>query len=147
MFRFLLLATLLPALALADFPFIPCPGVQPPISFNIPECPGGPPCDFYIGQQITLEIGFEAVGTVTEIPTTAEITLANGEVIDFELPTGDGCNAVLGGCPIDAGVHTVVFPLTIQGVPANEQVTITVTMSDQNGHAMACGSVIGEFGG
>lgn len=88
-----------------------------------------------------------SVGTVTEIPTRAEITLANGDVHEFPLPTGDACNAVLGGCPINAGAHTVVFPVTIQGVPANEAITITVTMSDQNNHAMACGSVIGEFEG
>uniref|UniRef100_A0A1B0CC77 Protein involved in innate immunity and lipid metabolism n=1 Tax=Lutzomyia longipalpis TaxID=7200 RepID=A0A1B0CC77_LUTLO len=146
MFRFLLLATLLPALAVSDrFNIIPCPGINLPTHFDIPECVNGSPCDFHIGQTITLEISFQSAGEVTQIPTLAEITRANGEVHNFPLPTGDACNAVVGGCPIGAGHHTVRFPVTVAGILPDEQVTITVTMRDQNNLGLACGSIIAQF--
>ncbi|GAB0087613.1 ML domain-containing protein [Sergentomyia squamirostris] len=146
MFKFMLLATLIPAAVFgAGFNIIPCPGIPLPTHFDIPECPNGSPCDFRIGQTITLVISFQANTAVQSIPTLAEITRYNGEVHNFPLPSGDACNAISGGCPAGPGELTVRFPVVVGGILPDEQVTITVTMRDQNNAGLTCGSIVAMF--
>ncbi|GAB0087607.1 ML domain-containing protein [Sergentomyia squamirostris] len=145
MFKFLLFTTLIPAAVFGKFNIKPCSGINLPTNFDIRECPNGSPCDFKVGEKITLDISFKTDKKVDSIPTVAEITRSNGEVQNFPLPSGDACNAIAGGCPLGPGEHTVRFPVVIGGIPADEPVSIAVTMRDQNKAGLACGSIDAKF--
>lgn len=120
-----------------EIPFEVCEGRPAPISVSIPECVTS--CDLGLNDKFHLNFDFVTTGRVEELRTTATI-VHNGTTIDYPLPTGDACNAVIGGCPLEAGQHTVSFPVILEDVPTGNSLVI-MDIVDENGYSVVCGQV------
>lgn len=142
MFKFLVFSALVAVACAIDIPFNTCPGLPSPTSVSIPQC-SAVPCGLNPGDSFTLNFNI-VTGNVAALPTLVTIE-HNGETATFPLPTGDACAAIVGGCPLSPGEHTVSFPVTLNGVSAGTS-TITMNMRDENGDPVACGSVTTDFG-
>ncbi|XP_037042588.1 mite group 2 allergen Lep d 2-like [Bradysia coprophila] len=142
MFSYFVIAAVLPALIMGQYPIVQCPGGLPtPTSFFIEGCPSSP-CSVQRGTVIpfragitanensaslTLEIDIEAFGTVTPYPVPPALS--------------NVCNHLEGrGCPITAGeqiVHASSIPVIIDfggGVP----VTLRSRIYNASGSVLSC---------
>lgn len=152
MFKLFLIAAFVATTAFAssiDFELCPTPdgtaGTLPgPISFAIPECLNGSPCDVAIGQTVTLLIGVYVPEAVTAMPVQATVSVG-GASFDFPLPHGDACFAIATGCPQTAGNYLIEFPTTLQGVDPGTEATVQVKINNQAGRVLACGIVTTTF--
>ncbi|XP_055694662.1 uncharacterized protein LOC129796601 [Lutzomyia longipalpis] len=146
MIRFILLITLLPALALGDdWNLRECEGVPLPTDFSIDECPNGRPCKFDIDKTIHVKGTIKIDHPVTKLPSVVEAIKPNGETINFGIPSGDACNAVVEAkCPLDPGTYTIYSPVVIKGTPG-EAVTTRIVIRDQDNKVVGCASTDTQF--
>lgn len=147
MFKFLaIVAALVATVAAIDLTYNDCSAGQPSFEYvRVPEC-SAVPCGLGQGDTITVKIGVQLPNAVTRLPVRAFIVTANGEEA-YDLPTGDACYAVQGGCPLSAGAHEVSFPVTINdAIPSNVETVIRVELDDDAGNSVGCGAVTTTFG-
>lgn len=152
MFKLFLIAAFVATTAFAssiDFDLCPAPegtaGTLPgPISFAIPQCPNGSPCEVAIGQDVTLLIGIYVPEAVTSLPVVATVIVGEDQ-FQFPLPNDDACFAIATGCPQAAGNYLVDFPTTLRGVTPGSTATVRVNITNQSGRVIACGSVTTTF--
>lgn len=144
MFKYVILAAALVASAFsANIEFNACPGQPGPVSLAIPEC-SAQPCNIAVGEIITLLIGINVQSETTSLPVFAMVT-AGGTEVPFDLPSGEGCNAIAGGCPLAPGYHMVTFPVRVEGVTAGVETSVRVQFNNQAGQTVACGIVNTSF--
>lgn len=145
MFKFIAIVAALVATTVAvDLTYQDCAG-RPSFQYvRVPEC-AAVPCGLGHGDTITVTIGVQLPSAVTRLPVRAYIVTADGEQ-PYDLPTGDACHAVQGGCPLGAGAHQVSFPVTISdAIPTNVETVIRVEIDDDAGNSVGCGSVTTTF--
>lgn len=144
MFKLLLIAAFAAVAMSADLPFEICGGGWPaPVRFAVPECPGTP-CGLPVGATITLNIWVEVDRITSQLPVSALVTTPTAQFY-WDLPTGDACGGIAGGCPISPGEHLITFPLTIANVTPGETVTTRVEIANEAGGQVACGYLATTF--
>lgn len=130
--------------ATARIPFDKCEeGFPGPTSFDIPECTTLP-CDIYVGDVITLNIGIFVDRAVTRLPVQATI-ITDEETFDYPLPSRDACHAIVNGCPTAAGNYMVSFPVKVAGLEPGTTATVRVQIDDDMEDVVACGSITTTF--
>lgn len=130
--------------ATARIPFDICEeGFPGPTSFDIPECTTLP-CDIYVGDVITLNMGIYVDRAVTSLPVRATIT-TDDESVDFPLPSGNACHAIANGCPTAAGDYMVSFPVKVSGLNPGTTATVRVQIDGDENDVVACGSITTTF--
>lgn len=134
----MILAFLIGTSLAMEIPFEPCDGLPSPTSVSIPECVTS--CDLGLDDKFHLNFNFVTTADrVEQLLTTATIIHDNVE-IPYPLPTGDACTAVIGGCPLTPGEHTVSFPVILEGVPTGASLVV-MSIVDQLGNPVVCGKV------
>ncbi|XP_062564566.1 NPC intracellular cholesterol transporter 2-like [Armigeres subalbatus] len=152
MFKFLLLATLVPAVMLqnadnvdhqswSQVAFRPCAGVRPsPSAVRIENC-DSQPCLLPRGSDANMAMDFTALQEVTDLRPLVRAT-ALGITVPYELPAerAAACNwLVLSRCPLSTG-EEVTFHLSmpITAIYPLVGVTIEIDLVDQTQQSHGC---------
>ncbi|XP_001653757.2 mite group 2 allergen Gly d 2.02 [Aedes aegypti] len=142
MFKFVLVAALVPALALANVNFRACPNRAPtPTSLKVNDCYGDN-CVLVARKPLRAQ----AIGIVSRYNSnTATIKIIArflGKDVGYRVrpELTNACKGVVGGCPIVAGrTYNFVFVDEVLEVPAvNIPVEIEVSVSGDRGVVLGC---------
>ncbi|XP_058833596.1 NPC intracellular cholesterol transporter 2 homolog a-like [Topomyia yanbarensis] len=152
MFKYLLLATLIPAVLLqnadnidySDWDVVavrPCAGARPlPAVTRLRDCPSVP-CLLQRGTDAKMAVDFTAVQDASNLRTQVTAT-ALGITAPYELPAdrAAACNwLVQSRCPLTAGedlVHHLSMPIT--AIYPLVSVAIEMDLVDESGQSHAC---------
>ncbi|EDS36661.1 conserved hypothetical protein [Culex quinquefasciatus] len=143
MFKFLLVAALVPAMALANVAFTGCPnGAPTPASLTVNQC-SGDVCILQAGQPLTAT----ATGIVSPVGSATAsahiVARVAGLDVGFEIPPAlvNACQVgIEGGCPVVAGTP---FTYTLNDpsldAPARDiEVEIEVGLTGDGGSNLGC---------
>ncbi|KAL1384629.1 hypothetical protein pipiens_013010 [Culex pipiens pipiens] len=143
MFKFLLVAALVPAMALAAVNFSACPnGAPTPATLTVNDCAGSV-CTLTAGAPLTATAS-GIVSPVGSATATANIVARlAGLDTGFQIPDPlrDACQVgLVGGCPIVAGnaFTYTLNDLSLDAPARGVQVEIEVSLAGDGGSALAC---------
>ncbi|XP_058812308.1 uncharacterized protein LOC131676921 [Topomyia yanbarensis] len=143
MFKFLLVAALVPAMTLAAVSFTACPnGAPTPASLTVNDC-SGDVCTMTAGQAVNA-LATGIVSPIDSASATAHITVRLGGLdLGFVIPQelANACTVgIQGGCPLSAGTgfNYALFDDSLDVPARGVAVEIEVGLTGDGGVALGC---------